>query len=761
MKRPVLTALMVAASMFAVSSCGKKDPAVTVPPAPEKSGAAPVATTPAQAATAAKPEPKPAVTVEEIAGMIGHAADMPKDFESAVVIDAGQIKKNLKASAMWKQACEVFDIPSGVPEEAPAAGQPVANEPAAADAPDGAGTDWNSMFDIFTSGRITLATGPGTATQSLELLRLINIAQRVTTREALIDYAQSLELIEEQDAGMDNPFTGVLKDKYDPIVASLEKMAPPVVWIAIETKGKEDKVKAMLAEWDSTMSEGMPPFVQKSEKEIDGGKFVAFTIKAQDVISLDDLKESLAEDLPVEKIEKLHAVMASKQLAIGFGVRKESLMLFLAPSTDALKFAASPAESMAARPEFEFLAEAKGKSPFFVAMSTAQINGNLRAGVDNGYYADVLEEVLGKITAMGDLRDVIALVNKAGSTMRDLTKGTDTAFCGAGWMENGVRFEALGGADSPDLDGTQPLAFAGGLASEDTVLSVHSRVNPVYTEKALDLLEDLSEIAYELGHRYAASEPGKEKGMNEQFVLFRDKMLPHVSALWKSLRGQVGKGVGQESAMIMDLGAAMPKFPGVPEALASKGRIPRIAVVYPVTDRAKLQDGWKAMQPALKGLLEAIPMPEDKKLNLPDAFTSEKDGLKTYFYGFSGITNDDFMPSVSVSDKFFFISSSKNLSEMLVSKLATLQPKPDAPRGLTLDLRIAPVVTTSLEWLDLVKANAQAVFPAESAREEFLGNEADIRKGLEWAKAFDGMSLKRSPEGARWRTSVQFKMKGK
>lgn len=701
--------------------------------------------------------------------MIGHGADLPKDFETLVMVDAGQIKRNLKASAMWKQAREVFDIKDEDLPDAPADAKPTvkptdakpdANEPAEADSPVGVGTEWASTFEMLTSGRITIATGPGTAVQSLELLRLMNLFQRMSTREALMDYAQSLDLIEEQE-GSDNPFTGMLKDKFDPLLASLEKMTPPVVWIAIEAKGKDDKIKEMLAQWDTQMAD-LPPFVQKSEKEIGGGKFVAFTIKAADMISLDDLKEGLAEDLPVDKIEKLHAVMASKQLSFGFGVRNESLVLFLAPNADALALASTPAESMAARPEFEFLTEAKGKNPFFVAMSTAQVNGNLRAGVDNGFYADVLEEVLGKITRMGDLRDVIALVNKAGTTIRDLSKGTDTAFCGAGWMEtDGVRFEALGGADSPQLDGSQPLAFAGGLASEDTVLAVHSRANPVYTEKAMDLLEDLSEIAYELGHRYASSEAGKEKGMNEQFVLFRDKMLPHVISLWKSMRGQVGPGVGQESAFIMDLGAVMPKIPGLPEALVSKGRIPRMAMVYPVTDRAKLQGGWQAMQPALKGLLDAIPMPEDKKLNLPDAFTSEKDGLKTYFYGFSGITNDDFMPSVSVSDKFFFISSSKNLSEMLATKLAALQAKPDAPRGMTFDLRLGPVVNTSLEWLDLVKANAPAVFPSESDREEFLGNEPDIRKALEWGKAFDGMSLKRAPEGSRWRTSLHFKMKAK
>ncbi len=775
---------MAALAIVSFPAC-KKEPVATPKPetAPTQS-ATPSGNTPVTPPTtpAVTPEtPKPAIAAEEIAAMIGQGADLPKDFETLTLIDAGQIKTSLKGTAIWKEAREAMGLSeSDLPEDAkPSEGGAIsgaaiggavggeAGEPQVAGDPDdggpvGVGTEFAEIGEILTSGKIVIATGPGTGTQTMQLLQLMGLVQRISFRESLESMAEDAGLLEAGEPSFENPFSTVLKDRFDQVLGLLEQAEQPLVYISLEAKGKEDKIKAMLAEWDGDISTNLPPFVQKTEVELGGGKFVTFTVKAQDTMSLEDLKESMSEDLPVDKIEKLHAALAKKQMTLGFGLRKESLVFFLSPTPDGLKFVESPAESMAARPEFELLGEAKGKSPFFVSMASQKVSKGLRDGSDNTYVADVFNEVLGKVKGLGDLRDVVALVEKAGVTIGELSKGKDSEFCAAGWMENGVRFEALGGAESPDLDGSQPLAFADALGSEDTVLTLNTRSNPVYTAKLLDLLEDLSEIAYELGHRYASSDAGKEAGMNEQFQLFHEKMLPHATAIWKSLRGKVGQATGQEAAMVMDLGAPIPKFPGLPEAL-TKGRVPRMAVVYQVVNRALLAEGWQEMEPALKGLLAALPLPEDQKINLPDPTISEKEslGLKTYSYPVSGFTNDDFLPAISISDKFFFLSSSKNFSEMLAGKLAAAQPNPAGPRGLVMEVRFAPVVKTALEWLNLAKDNAASVFPNDSAREEFLGEEPQIRKALGWVDGMDSMSLRRAPEGSKWRTSMHFKLKAK
>lgn len=782
MKKNRLIPLALAALALAVfPSCGKKETAETPVPAQE-SPAAP-ATQPAEAATATPPPaaptpeaPKPSVSAAEIAPMLGHGADLPKEFETLVLFDLGQIKKKLEGTELWKKAKDemgISDADMPAPEgavatatEAPSTdGEPApADEPVVAQDGDpvGVGTEAGEFFDMFTSGKLTIATGPGTGTQTAHLLKLMNLVNATTYRTALIEMAREQGLIEE-DSNDEwvNPMTDVLKKNFDVILESIEKMEPPMVYAAIEAKGKVDKVKEMLASWNSELSEGLPPFIVKEEKEIGGGTFASFTVKSAEMISLDQMREGMSEDLEPAQIEKLHAAITKKQLSFGFGVRGESLVVFLAPGPEALKFVEKPEDSMAARPEFAMLGEAKGKSPFLVLMSAEEVNKSFRVSTDYSWLSDVLTGVLGEIKTMGDMRDVIALVEKAVKTLGELSQGTDTAFCGAGWFENGIRFEALGGADSPDLDASVPLAFANALESEDTLLAMHTRTDKNYSAKAMDLLEDVAEIGYELGHRFAESEAGKEAEMAEPFALFRDKMLPHVTALWKATRGKIGGAVDSESALIMDMGAPIPNFPGLPEALAN-GRIPRMAILRPVVNRALIAEGWQEMEPALKGLLAALPMPEDSKINLPDPTISEKEslGLKTFSYPITGFTNDDFLPSASISDKYFFLSTSKNYSEMLAAKLAAAAP-PDAaaPRGLVLKMRFGPLTKTALEWLDLVKNNAESVFPDESARSEFLSEEVTIREVIDAVSTMDSMSLRRFPEGSQWRTSIHFKTK--
>jgi hypothetical protein len=778
MKRNRLISLALAALTLAViPSCGKKETPATPPPATEngQAQAGPSPATPATPPAAPAPEvPKPAVNASEIAALIGHGADLPKDFESLTMLDLGQVKKKLEGTELWKKAKDEMGISDADRPAQPAPsdaapptvdGEPApADEPALAedDGPVGVGTEAGEYFDMFTSGKLTIATGPGTGTQTGHLLRLLNMVNATTYRTALIEMAREQGLIEENaNDEWVNPMTDVLKKNFDPILESIEKMEPPLLYIAIEAKGKADKVQEMLATWNSELSGGnMPPFVVKEDKELGGGKFVAFTIKAAEIMSLDDMRESMSEDLEPAQIEKLHAAMTKKQLTFGFGLRGESLVLFLAPGPEALEFVDKPEDSMAARPEFSMLGEAKEKSPFLVVMSAEEVNKSFRVSTDYTWLTDVATGVLGEIKTMGDLRDVIALVEKAGKTLTELTQGTDTAFCGAGWFENGIRFEGLGGADSPDLDASVPLAFANALDSEDTLLALHTRADKNYSAKAVDLLEDLAEIGYELAHRYFNSDAMKDAEMTEPFALFRDKMLPHVTAFWKAARGKIGGAVDSESALIMDLGAPIPKFPGLPEAL-TKGRVPRIAILRPVLNRALITEGWKEMEPSLKGLLAALPMPEDSKINLPDPTISEKEslGLKTFSYPVSGFTNDDFLPSASISEKYFFLSTSKNFSEMLAGKLAAAPADADSPRGMVLKMRFGPLTKTALEWLDLAKNNADTVFPDEASRAEFLSEEDTMREVIDAVSTMDSMTLRRYPEGNQWRTSIHFKTK--
>ena len=751
--RALLTGF-TALALAATSACSKKESTPAEEPAKPSAEATPSTETGTTPEVTPAPAPKPAITTAEVAKLLGHAADLPKDFATATIVDAGQIKKHLKDTAIWKDSQEMMggttetahkntaEEESGEPNDANAEEVPVV----ASAAPD-------QTFDILTSGRIVVATGPDTAPRTLALLQFISAIQEASMEQTLTDLAEEYGLLE-APADMDgNPFAMMAKLDFDRLIKTLENLAPPMLYVAFDAAGQEDKLKEMVAGMEAMTANQLPPFVKREPLEIGGASFQTLSVKAEEVVSLQQIQESLAGQLPDATIQKLYAAIAQKTLCIGFGMRQGNFVFFMAADKESLKFAASPEESLAAREEFAFLAPYKDKNPFLVSMASKEVNTSLRTGGNNAYLFDVARKVLGQVKALGDLSDVLALLEKSSTTMRALSQGTDSGFCSAGYFENGVRIESLGGSDLKSLDGTQPLAFAQAIDNPDNILMLNMRADAVAQTKSLDLLEDLAEITYELGQRYAASDAGKESGMSEPFMLFRDKMLPHVTTLWRAQREQITGGLGMESALVMDMGATLPKFPGLPEALAA-ARIPRIVSIYPVTDRAKLGEGWKAMEPALKGLLAALPVPEDKKVTLPDPFTSEKEGFKTYFYGFSGITNDDFMPAASISDKLFMLSSSKNFAESLATKIQTQPVGPNAPSGLVFNVKFEPIVSNGTQWLDLLKTNATTVFTDELSRSEFLSNEPEMRKALGWLKPLKSFELHMKPEGNLWRTSI-------
>lgn len=273
MKRNLLPVALAALTLAISPSCSKKETAAGQPPAKEESGApapAPGGTTSAPE-TPAPEAPKPAVSAAEVAPLIGQAANLPKDFETLILLDLGQVKGKMEKTELWKKAKEEMGISEGdllpTPAEpagqeaeaaATAGGEPAVadGEPAAAEGepaaavddggPVGVGTEAGEYFDMFTSGKFIMATGPGTGTQSVHLLKLMNMINKVTYRTALTEYASDLGLIEDEAGGeFVNPFTEMVKNNFDQLANSLEQMSPPVIYIAIEAKGKADKVQEL------------------------------------------------------------------------------------------------------------------------------------------------------------------------------------------------------------------------------------------------------------------------------------------------------------------------------------------------------------------------------------------------------------------------------------------------------------------------------------------------------------------------------------
>jgi hypothetical protein len=771
MKPTRLLGWLLACTLILASSCRKAEeakPEAGAPP-PAETPAAPAGETPAVPAVTPPPATPAATSPDSaaIAAKIGFGAQLPKEFQTFTMIDLSALHQGVKGTAFGPQ---VEELMRAVKEAAPPAGESAAATPASPE-PDSsepavAGDDEpvsNDMEDLgrqlgamLVSGPIYFATGADTAVQSFHLLRLFDLiggyANEATFMEVASDLGVLGEAAEEEgyfDAGER------MMAEHETLFGRIEPMQMPGVVIAVDCKGRVEAARKMLAAMDGQMTEmaADTPFVKREEIQSAGGTFVTFAVAGGDVIAAEDL-QGMLEGIDEAQAAKYHAILAAKKFCIGFGLKDENIVLFLGSEAAQLRFAQTPQESLAARPELGVLAETGAVKPFLVMQADGDVLAKMRAGQDPASLFETLRRVLKKCTGLGETKDIDALLGRCSENIREMYKNTDKAFGAAGWFQGEVmRVEALGGSDNPALDGSAPLAMAGKLAAADTVLAIHGRSNRAYAKRSIELVQDMAEIVYETAQRYAASEAGEENPISEPLGLFREKMLPHVGEIWAAVSGD--NGLGTESAMIVDLGSPAPKFPGLPEAVAEKAPIPRVTMVWELEDREKLAASWGKIEPAIKGIIEALPLPEENRPALPDPFTSEKDGVKTWFYGISGLTNDNFVPSVSLSDKHFMMGSSKTLAETVSARLQGQAPAGEAPRGMLIELNFEALLRAAGTWLDLARDNAEALMPDEFQRDEFLQNEPQMRAALKVANGLRSLGLQQRPDGDRMRTSMQ------
>jgi hypothetical protein len=150
----------------------------------------------------------------------------------------------------------------------------------------------------------------------------------------------------------------------------------------------------------------------------------------------------------------------------------------------------------------------------------------------------------------------------------------------------------------------------------------------------------------------------------DQFQRWKRDLTRGLGDIWKGYQDHFSKAFGEESAFVMDLEGEMIPAVGVEEEVVKNGRIPRVALVWPVVKREALSESWDIWQGALTNLFGIIAESIDQPIPFPDTMTAEKNDLRTYFFPFP-FASDDFLPSVSISDDLFILGSSKTLSEKL------------------------------------------------------------------------------------------------
>lgn len=538
-----------------------------------------------------------------------------------------------------------------------------------------------------------------------------------------------------------------------PIAAAAE--IPPMFFI-MKTGAKKAEIEKEMNPLLEGVLGTLPPFVEKENFKVsDQYDFQSLAVVASKAIPpgqqeelLQGLKNMIGNDDEAEKAMKL---ILAKRIELAWGWVEDYLVISIGPDHAHIKFVKDPADSVLAAS----------------AVSGSAVKFAEKKPVTFGYVKKAAFDALSQPFSLGKVFDELAidleniLSPEALAAMRKDLTGLDVKIADvfvtkyddlitAGWLENGLRSEMSGGARMNGFLSSGPLAF-GNLFSPSTLLLINSRANSKETVKVTDLLETTVAMVWGWYEKYGRAMLPDES--RQTYAGIEAMALPMVKDFWNSSR-LLGKALGDESAFVMDLAGSMKDMPMVPPQLTGTGRIPRIAYVSELKDRAALSEAWKGYQSVIKRIVNFIP-PQEGMPPLDEPQTRKEGDADIYFLALP-MTFGDLLPHVGASANRWVLSTSPSLTKELVTKTAA-----PAAAGSALGARGQMSFTAlwdfSDHWLKLAGANIKEIAGEEKAV-EFEEARPMIEAVLKIARCVEGIDWKFSNEQgpSNQSTHIQF-----
>ena len=744
--------LLVPAVALTLGACKKKEE-VKVPESPPA-----VAETPPQVAPAPAPEVKiPSLSVDERAAKLGFVRHLPQDTEVVLAFHNGsKTVDRVKSSKLWKLVQSQVGAGFGMAPEDDG-DLDVEVEDGLEVAPD---EDESSGPAGLFGSEFTLALGKSTAEQAgnvLTLNRRMSYFQARSATKAFIAAIKSGDVAAMGESWASSYGPELVKELLeDPQsgIALLEKTKMPPVYLAFKSREAD---QAVAAQQVAAMVENVNMFdemVEPVEVEQSGGKFQGFKILGTKVSAMmAEDRESMEEELEPAQIDQLLAAVAKKDVVIMSGTVGDYVVLFFGGAVEDFKLAASASQSMVATDALAFTDAYASKE--LAAVMYGQKEGMETMITAAGGLADMTNGVrdgLAGSDALGETRDLEAMFKILAEREEALRKLVGNEALGSvAFFEEGLKVESYGGTDSGMVDWKAANRLARLGDSEDVVLFANLTTNAVYDEKARAYLDALLETAYAMTMKIA--EAPMEGEQMAQFkamaAMFDGKFRPDMVALWDAFSNDFGGGLGNESALIVDLKGTAPAVPGVAQEVVDKAKVPRVSVISPVTDRAKLAGSWDKINTTLTGTLAKVGEMTGQKIPMQKPISSEKSGNTTWFFPMPFFT-DDFLPSVTVGDKWFVASSSKSQALDLIT---TADAGGETRDGLWFRMNFKALEKYSKETYALIDENSDALMgqSLSDSQKKLIKNSIAILGDL------DDLTVHSRREGGVQRSSVHFK----
>jgi hypothetical protein len=735
--------MLVPAVVLGLGACGKKEEAAKAPaaPSPVEAPAQPEPEAPAPVVEA------PALSVEERAAKLGFAKYLPQDTEAVISFHNGtKAASRVKGSRIWKLVEEQMGI-EGL-EDA------VEDDDKPADPAEPAGPA--ALFGTEFTAALGKSTGEqtanlATANRRMGYFQMRSLSKAFAAAAKSGDFSNMQEALEELQG--EQLFKDLLADS-ESGVALIEKMKMPPLCIAFKAGGEKtagaSQQLAALVENLGMLGEMVEPVeVEKAGQKFAGHKISGAKLSEQ----MAEDREGIEETLDAAVVDKLLAAIAKKDLVVLSGTLGDYAVLFIGGSADDLSFATDTASSLVASDALAF-------SDAYVTKELAAVIYSQKESMDRiiaaaGGMSDMvggLRDGLAGAEGLGDTRDIEALLGMVAERETALRKlaGNDTLGMVA-FFEDGLKIESIGGTDSGALDWKSPCKLAPLGDSDDVVMFANMASGAAYDENMSALLEALMETSYAIAMKVSEA-PIKDAEMaqfRDMAKMFDSKFRPDLVAMWDAFNGDFGSGLGNEMAFVVDLNGTVPAIPGIPQAVVDEGKFPRISMVAPVTDRAKIAGSWDKMNGGITSILKSVSELTGQEFPMQKPTSLGQDGFTTWFFQMP-FFNDDFMPSVTVGDQWFAASTSKTQALDLVGKAAK---GGETRNGLYFVMNFNSLRKFSGEMLKVVEKNSAAITGEEMTPEQ----SETTAKVIEAMEDLDKLTVHSRREAGTLRTSVHFK----
>lgn len=629
-----------------------------------------------------------------------------------------------------------------------------------------------------------VAFGEGSGEQLRNLYDLSKLSNYIQARVMVAQGVEELKRQLKPEEGND-PYSGVfgsmgilfksLNEEREQVLDLWGKVSLPPILAGIHVPDETVRTELM-AELTKALQEPLgEDFVEAVTVEKgDGVTFSGFAIKGTFLKQAFE-KEVEGEDKKVDEIfgskenlERVLQALEKKSLNVVAGVKGEHLLIFAGNSLDDLKFALTPADSLASHEELKFAYDYADRDVrLFSFRSTAgfkPIEGEteILASSITG-----LRDGIAKTDVFGDTRDIQRLLTHLAKLDRGIYDGLKVGYWGAvGFAEKGFKLETFASGNQVTTNLTSQHKISGALAGmEDVFLHAGSVADPNFQKKVLAWINTAGEVIY-LAAKRSLELPIKSRDFaqfKQGFMMGEMMAKKPLLDIYQALTEDLGEGLGEESNIVIDLNGSFPDLPpemvknDIPGPILKNGRLPRVAYVADVANREKVASAWEKVDATVRQLykLAGTFQPNVELPPVPVPVAEELDGFTSYSFAEIPYTNANMKPSISVSDDLFMASSSPEMAGKILQRVKS--DNKEEVTGAFVTVNFESLYKLAEDYLQLTIENQEEML-SPSERKDLEENEGKVRDFVKALREIQSLKWRSYQEGPILRGSMHFRL---